>query len=74
MWLWPVPPILALLALIYVGTKQPLNLLGIAALEFIGGLVWWAIVVLPQRGKAWTLKQPSLDANVPTIEHVKQAT
>jgi hypothetical protein len=32
------------------------------------GLVWWALVVLPQRGKVWTLKQPILHIQ----EHVKQ--
>lgn len=34
----------------------------------IAGPVWWALVVLPQRGKARTLKQPSLDVDA----HVKQ--
>jgi L-asparagine transporter-like permease len=68
MWLWPVPPILALLALGYVASQQPRNLLAITGIELLIGLVWWALVVLPQRGKAWTLQQPILDIH----EHVKQ--
>jgi hypothetical protein len=66
--LWPVPPILGLIALIYVGTKQPVNLLEITGVELLIGLVWWALVVLPQRGKVWTLKQPAIGPE----EHVKQ--
>jgi amino acid transporter len=69
MWLWPMPPILALLALGYVASQQPRNLLAITGIELLIGLVWWALVVLPQRGKAWTLKQPILDIQ----EHVKQS-
>jgi amino acid transporter len=70
--LWPLPPVLAIAALIYVGTKQDKNLLLVAVAELAIGLLWWALVVLPQRGKAWTLKQPVLDFNEPAVEHVKQ--
>jgi amino acid transporter len=66
--LWPLPPVLAILSLVYVATQQPKNLLAITGVELLIGLVWWALVVLPQRGRAWTLKQPSLDID----EHVKQ--
>jgi hypothetical protein len=61
--LWPVAPILAAIALIYVAKEQPLNLLVITGGEMAVGLLWWAAVVLPERGKAWTLKQAALDVN-----------
>ena len=72
--LWPLPPVLALLALVYVATQQPQNLLIITGVELLIGLAWWALVVLPQRGRAWTLKQPSLDRADAAYEHVKEPT
>jgi amino acid transporter len=58
---WPVVPILALLALFYIGIQQRADLLLITLVELGIGLVWWAIVVQPQGNKAWRLKQPRLE-------------
>lgn len=52
---WPLPPILALAALGYVFTQQTGLLLRATLITMGIGLVYWAVVLLPQRGKAWTL-------------------
>lgn len=58
---WPVPPVLALLALLYITAQQSQTALIVTGGTIVIGLVYWAIVLLPQRGKAWTLKEPALD-------------
>ncbi|MBO0837471.1 MAG: APC family permease [Actinobacteria bacterium] len=59
--LWPLPPILALAALGYVFTQQT-RLLIVVTLITVGiGLVYWAIVILPQRGRAWNLREAAVD-------------
>jgi len=58
---WPLPPILALGALVYVTTKQTGQALRVTGITMLIGLVYWAIVIWPQKGKAWTLKEPVLD-------------
>jgi amino acid transporter len=62
--LWPVAPILALAALIYITTQQTQTALLVTGATVLIGLVYWAIVILPQRGKAWTLLQPSRDSEL----------
>ncbi len=52
---WPLPPILALAALGYVFTQQTSLLLHVTLITMGIGLVYWALVILPQRGKAWNL-------------------
>jgi amino acid transporter len=59
--LWPLPPILALAALAYITTQQTSTALLVAGGTIVIGLVYWAIVILPQRGRAWNLKEPLRD-------------
>lgn len=58
---WPIPPILALLALVYVTTQQTTLALEVTGATIAIGLVYWAVVILPQRGRAWNLKEPLRD-------------
>jgi len=53
--LWPLPPLLALASLGYVFTQQTSLLLKVTLITMGIGLVYWAIVILPQHGKAWNL-------------------
>ena len=59
--LWPLPPILALVALAYIITQQTQTALVVAGGTILIGLIYWAIVILPQRGRAWNLKEPLRD-------------
>lgn len=59
--LWPLPPILALAALIYVTMQQTQTALLVTGGTIAIGLVYWAIVILPKGDKAWTLLQPARD-------------
>jgi amino acid transporter len=59
--LWPLPPILALAALAYITTQQSSTALLVAGGTVLIGLVYWAVVILPQRGRAWNLKEPLRD-------------
>jgi amino acid transporter len=61
---WPIPPILALLALVYVTTQQTVLALEVTGATIAIGLVYWAIVILPQQGRAWNLKEPLRDESV----------
>lgn len=58
---WPLPPILALVALVYITTQQTLTALAVAGGTILIGLIYWAIVILPQKGRAWNLKEPLRD-------------
>jgi amino acid transporter len=58
---WPLPPLLALAALGYVFTQQARLLLEVTLITMAIGLVYWLVVLLPQKGKAWTLLQAPLD-------------
>ena len=58
---WPLPPIIAIVALLYITTQQTQTALLVTGGTIAVGLIYWAIVILPQRGKAWTLKQPVLN-------------
>lgn len=59
--LWPVPPLLALAALVYVTTQQTSTALIVTGATIGIGLVYWAIYILPQGGRAWSLRQPIHD-------------
>ncbi|HEX8939467.1 MAG TPA: APC family permease [Candidatus Limnocylindrales bacterium] len=59
--LWPLPPILALAALAYITTQQTSTALIVAGGTILIGLVYWAVVILPQRGRAWNLREPLRD-------------
>jgi amino acid transporter len=59
---WPLPPLLALAALGYVFTQQTALLLNVTLITMGIGLVYWLVVILPQRGKAWTLLDASPDS------------
>jgi amino acid transporter len=59
--LWPLPPLLALASLGYVFTQQTGLLLQVTLITMGIGLVYWAIVILPQRGRAWSLRDAAVD-------------
>jgi amino acid transporter len=59
--LWPLPPLLALAALGYVFTQQTALLLEVTLITMGIGLVYWAIVLLPQKGRAWTLRDAPVE-------------
>jgi amino acid transporter len=52
---WPLPPLLGLISLGYVFTKQTALLLDVTLITMGIGLVYWLIVIMPQRGRAWHL-------------------
>jgi amino acid transporter len=59
--LWPLPPLLALAALGYVFTQQTRLLLEVTLITMAIGLVYWLVIIRPQHGRAWTMKQPPID-------------
>jgi amino acid transporter len=59
--LWPLPPLLALISLGYIFTKQTSLLLWVTLVTIGIGLVYWLVVIFPQRGRAWTLRHAVLD-------------
>lgn len=59
--LWPLPPLLALAALGYIFTQQTSLLLRVTLITIAIGLVYWALVLLPQRGRAWNLRDAAVD-------------
>ncbi|NNN09711.1 MAG: APC family permease [Acidimicrobiaceae bacterium] len=69
--LWPLPPVLALASLAYVFTQQTSLLLRVTLITMAVGLVYWAIVILPQRGKAWNLRDATLDEGDQATEVTK---
>jgi amino acid transporter len=58
---WPLPPALAIAALVYITTKQTQKSLVVTGVTMLIGLIYWAIVIWPQKGRAWNLKDPILD-------------
>jgi hypothetical protein len=62
--LWPLPPILALLATAFVATQQTQTALIVTGATMAIGLIYWAVVILPQKGRAWNLKEPLRDEMV----------
>ena len=58
---WPLPPVLAIAALVYITTKQTQKSLIVTGVTMLIGLVYWAVVIHPQKGRAWNLKDPVLD-------------
>jgi amino acid transporter len=58
---WPLPPLAAIVALLYITTQQTQQALIVTGGTVLVGLVYWAIVILPQKGRAWTLKEPIRD-------------
>lgn len=58
---WPIPPLLALAALVYVTTQQTSTALIVTGATIAIGLVYWAVYILPQGGRAWSLRQPIHD-------------
>lgn len=61
---WPLPPVLALGSLGYVFTQQTSLLLKVTLITMGVGLVYWALVILPQRGRAWSLRDANFDDGV----------
>jgi amino acid transporter len=63
--LWPLPPILALASLGYIFTQQTALLLRVTLITIAIGLVYWAVVILPQHGRAWNLLDAAVDEDEP---------
>jgi amino acid transporter len=63
--LWPLPPLLALAALVYVTTQQTSTALIVTGATILIGLVYWAVYILPQGGRAWNLREPLRDEALP---------
>ncbi|HSS91232.1 MAG TPA: hypothetical protein VLL69_18080, partial [Streptosporangiaceae bacterium] len=59
--LWPLPPILALASLGYIFTKQTSLLLWVTLITVGIGLLYWLVVIFPQRGRAWNLREAAID-------------
>lgn len=66
--LWPLPPLAALAALGYVFTQQTSLLLEVTLITMGIGLVYWAVVLLPQRGRAWTLREAPIDEALEPVQ------
>lgn len=62
---WPLPPLLALLSLVYVFTQQTPLLLEVTLITMGVGLVYWLLVIRPQGERAWVLKDPAFDDEIP---------
>jgi amino acid transporter len=58
---WPLPPVLAIAALVYITTKQTQKSLIVTGVTMLIGLLYWALVIRPQGGRAWNLRDPVLD-------------
>jgi amino acid transporter len=58
---WPLPPVLAIAALVYITTKQTQKSLLVTGITMLVGLVYWAVVIRPQKGRAWNLRDPIRD-------------
>ena len=58
---WPLPPVLAIAALVYITTKQTQKSLLVTGITMLVGLVYWAVVIWPQKGRAWNLRDPIRD-------------
>ena len=58
---WPLPPVLAIAALVYITTKQTHKSLVVTGVTMLIGLIYWAVVIWPQKGRAWNRKYPILD-------------
>jgi amino acid transporter len=59
--LWPLPPLLALISVGYIFTKQTALLVWVTLITIGIGLAYWLVVIFPQRGRAWTLRHAVLD-------------
>jgi hypothetical protein len=55
----PDEPVLAIAAPVYITTKQTGQAIRVTGITMLVGLVYWAVVIRPQKGKAWNLKDPS---------------
>jgi amino acid transporter len=67
--LWPLPPLLALASLGYIFTQQTALLIRVTLITIGVGLAYWAVVILPQRGKAWNLLDPAVDEDALPTEN-----
>jgi hypothetical protein len=57
--------VLALASLGYIFTQQTSLLLKVTLITIAIGLVYWAVVILPQRGRAWNLRHAAIDEEHP---------
>jgi amino acid transporter len=65
---WPLPPLLALAALGYVFTQQTALLLKVTLITMGIGLIYWAVVLLPRKGRAWTLREAPIDEELEPVQ------
>lgn len=59
--LFPLPPILALAALVYVTTEQTQKSLVVTGVTMAIGLAYYLIYIWPRRDRAWQMRLPTLD-------------
>lgn len=59
---WPVPPVLALGALVYVTTEQATKYVVATGVTMAIGLVYYLVYLHPRRDSAWQMRLPVLDA------------
>jgi amino acid transporter len=64
---WPLPPLLALAGTGYIASQQTSKSLVVAGVTVLIGLFYWAVFILPQRGRAWNLKEPLFDETVEAV-------
>ena len=60
---FPIPPLLAIAALVYITTKQTHKSLEVTGITMLIGLVYWAVAIWPQKGRAWNLRNPIFDSD-----------
>ena len=52
---------MALVSLGYIFTKQTSLLLQVTLITIGIGVLYWLVVIFPQRGRAWNLRQAAID-------------
>lgn len=71
--LWPLPPILALISLGYIFTKQISLLLWVTLITIGIGLVYWPAVIFPQRGGGGMLLASGIGCGLPEASRSARA-
>lgn len=63
--LWPLAPIVAIAALVYVYMQQSATALRVTGITVAVAFVYWAVYLLSRRGRAWVMKAPiTTDAEI----------
>lgn len=57
---WPIPPLIALGALVYITTEQTAIALTVTGLTALISIIYYVVYLLPRRGTAWEMRMPIL--------------